>query len=276
MKKYLIPIAVATVLSALASCTKDDGKKKNSSFKDPEYTEVAKKFTFETSDKLRTADFTESGYAIVIGSDDVLSKALGSNEKVLVSKYTFKDDVYTVADLGTFSVNGNKVSFNFGTTSGELTAKVTPGNTATGDLKKLARAWKVKTTIVSVSGGTLAKPFGKKYNGCNLDEIVVDAKNYGVKVTNDIKGYNVKNVIFTQAGTVTFIFADAKPYTGDFNLSNGNFSYSLVTEGNDLINATGKGTAKFVDATCELKIDGSFVNGNDNYTTKLEFTLIPE
>ncbi|MBQ9309954.1 MAG: hypothetical protein IJ222_03735 [Bacteroidales bacterium] len=308
MKKFsklFLVLAAACTVSAV-SCKKDNGGSTNGTTDDfsdvvAEYAAQAQKIDLPTETdqvittndgaKVKTIEFTESGYAIITKLVPVKVRAdedVTYEEVVFVTTFTVNGTTYTVDGFGTVTVSTSN-----GTTTVSVTATSTGGDnavsesvevpaenvTASTSTNDLFKSWKIYVTEVSAKGGSLGNnAVEKKFTGTSagsLDEIAVWLKDKGVKFDEQINGYVIESVTLTDAGTFLVKFNKQEPYKGDFKLSGKNFSYKFEGEGNSVLNGEANGTVEVKDGVCTLLLNGTVKNGSDTYTTVIKLTLHP-
>lgn len=154
-------------------------------------------------------------------------------------------------------------------------------NIPTGNALNLCMAFKVNRTVIEVTGGDLKKTVGNWWNGCDLDVIAKWLKDNGVKIKDDLSGYNILNISFTGNKTILFSFSNAEPFKGTYNLNGDKITYDLTASdgGNSFINAKGSGTVSWEmvqkTACCVLKLNSTITNGSTTYKGTVEFDLVP-
>jgi len=283
MKKYSIILAAALLAVSIASCKKDE---KNVGFTEPTMKESATKFTVSktASSVYKGFEATEDGLYI-IPTDKGIKTGTYKHTKKAAS------DLYECEGFGKVEIidlsraTGFEIVF---TPTGQEPVKIsaTPVETpsATGTtaqtINKIVNTWKVKQTIVTLTGEGLPEALAAAHTepGFNLPAW----KNYIAEVGKytidyDFTGYVVKDVTLTEAGTLLIRFEGADPFVAEWELaSNGTFSYELAyeQEGNPLINAsaTGKVTTDEAKGTCDITIDVT-VDSKQNYKGKVIIKL---
>jgi len=303
MKLFYKAILAATAISMVAfvSCNKnddpydDDDEYIAEEIVEPVFKEQALFLTLSDKEDntvvskngrvIEGLEFTESGYALLYVKDaDIVksaTKAAQSGEVICLS-YTFTDGAYKVADFGTVTIAGDNVTIKPGTGVHAPEAEVTvPAKVkkSSGTFNKIFSSWKIITTDVDVEGtnfsvdheftGDKASSLYEMAQYVNEKKQVIDA--------DELKGYVVETITFTQNGTFVVKFKDADPYVGNFTLNGTKFHYEITSDvgGNFAFNAEADGTVSISEKTnlCELKIEGSFTHGSDTYDTEIEFDL---
>ena len=242
--------------------------------------------TTKNGDKIKSIEFTESGYAIITkgsvahAAPSAMTKASDSEETTTVTTYTFSNGVYDVLGFGKVEIKGATVTIT-ATGSGEAApsedysgaAEVTSGN-GNNDLYS---SWKIYSTNVTVKGsGISVDHIFEGTKAASLYEMAnyINEKKHGIEA-DDFKDYDIESVTLTKNGTFMVKFKKAKPYVGEFKLTGKTFSYKLNVEGNFALNAEADGSVEIDTETnlCVLDINGKFNYNNDTYTTKLTLKL---
>ena len=260
---------------------------------------------------IKDIEFTEGGYAIItkleIPAGEAaptavkrgLTKAGDPVEIIEIKVYTYNKEtgVYEISGFATVKVNTQTKSVEVTLTSATgapaetqtVTAETvdnTPAPQEGTTVGNLCRKWGVDNVVVTVTGGQFGsngagvKLKANEEGVLSLDEVAKLLKKNNVNVPNvNLEDYGVKDINFTQNGTFLINFTKADPFTGPYTLpTDKTFSYELKGEGNYIFNAKATGTLDFqkVDGVdyCFFNVNGKIENGGDNYTTKVELTLI--
>ena len=247
--------------------------------------EASTPVTTKKGDKIKSIEFTESGYAIISTEEAVniapATKASESGGNVIVTTYTYSGGVYTVAGFGTVSITGATVTITSTGTgddapSGNFTGDATV-TTPTGSDSDFYSSWKIYSTNVVVDGNGVK--VDHLFEGSKASSLYEMAKYVNEKKNvideNELIDYTVESVTLTKNGTFLIKFSKAPSFSGDFKLSGTSFSYELTTEGNFAFNAKADGSIKIDKETnlCVLDINGKFNSSSDNYTTKVTLKL---
>ncbi len=290
-------VAAAVAALTLVSCgDKNKGGKEEEEYaplEKPVNTAVAAKVvlsesvTLTSGRKLKSLEFTETSRAIITEEIPSVAGIIAqgyaapgdSQTKVTVKTYTFSAGTYHIPGFGDVKLKSASVTIvEEGKTEAdavEKAAEVTKTAETSGQPQvnnSLYRAWKIVETTIEANGPKVEVEMTFKHG--DLDKIAAWLKDQGVKIPEEIKGYNVKTVQFTKAGSFIVEFTQAPTFSGDFSLVGEKFSYDLQVEGNSIINAHADGTVKVDDPKCYVKIVGEVKNGSEKWTTGLYLTLV--
>ncbi len=289
MKKHIFFAAV--LIAALVSCNQEP-KNESVGFTEPEQKEDAVRYDVPEEQvqaqtqpkKYLGFEATEAGLYRIPTSDGTLTgnytKDPKNAKKFLCEPFGTVEIIETRATswkLVFTPKNENPIE-----TPAEPVDKVEPQNQKVATLlNQIVNTWKVKKTIISISGDDLAKELGvaHSFDGCSLPEIKnyieKTAKNYTIDF--DFTGYVVKDVTITERGTFMIRFEGKDAYDGEWEINeDGTFAYELSyeQEGNPLVN--GKATGKIVPdeqkGTCDLTINVK-VDSDKNYQGTVIFKL---
>ena len=301
MKLYLKTILVVAALSTavFVSCNKnndpygDDDNYVAQPVEAPTYADQAvvvdlsaAPVTTNKGDKIKSIEFTESGYAIITKESSsqvapsAFTKASDNDESTTVTTYTFSNGVYDVLGFGKVEIKGATVTITATGTGDDApsenyngAAEINSGN-STNDVYS---SWKIYSTNVVVKGsGVSVDHLFEGSKAASLYEMAkyINEKKHVIEA-DDFKSYDIESVTLTKNGTFLVKFKGAKPYVGSYNLSGKSFSYKLDVEGNFALNAEANGSIE-IDKTsnlCVLDINGKFTYNNDSYTTKITLKL---
>lgn len=287
MKKYSILLAVAAVsLFALTACNKNGGEGggggKDVVMKDGTTKAAAKvvKFTKELPKfedqkgtyEIRKMEFTEDGKCVIEAK--VLSTKANVGDIInRVFSYSESGGTINVSGFGTVNVSGSTV--NVTPSAGEggtFEATVTPTTTSSTTENNFARTWRVNSVVLGVSGKGVS--IMKSFSGCNLEEIGKYAAENGVNGLknrlDELKGYNVDNVIFTGADSFVISFTGADAIAGTFSISGSDkLSYSLPAN-NPFFHGSGSGEFDFpADKKAVVSLNATV----EGYSGSIELSL---
>ena len=124
---------------------------------------------------------------------------------------------------------------------------------------------------VDIPNGTIQR----RWTNGNIDQIAAYVyEQLGSEVPEEIKGYNIETVQFTQAGTFIITFDKAEAFYGDFSLVGEQFEYDLQVEGNSIINGHANGSLKVENGKAIFDVEGKVEDGNSSYSSKITITLV--
>ena len=227
MKKALRILAIAAILPLMASVAISCKKKPNPNddpdgpmpvLEETKYDEyvtagIVSEYETESVRVLVSYDFGGDGTATLGFIDKEVTKALTKAEVTgevyyEVYPYTVKDGAgnatdYVVEGFGTLSI---EVVEN--TATGESTAVVTikeEGSTEVDTVtatipekveettfsKNICRDWKVKELSVDGTGGDLKQRVGRRFTGCDLNEMMAYLKEKGINLNSDKLNYQM-------------------------------------------------------------------------------------
>lgn len=302
---HKVLFVVAAISTAMfVSCNKnnnpydDDDKYIAPPIETPVYADAATVITFnqnqpvtKSGDKIKSIEFTESGYAVIVeealvAGPTAITKA-GGSENVVVLKYTFKSGVYNIPGFGNVAISGTTVTITAtpddDAVSTEVGADVEKGQTPSGVDTDLFSSWKIVTTNVKISGQLQGSSynFDHKFEGNKASSLYEMAKYINEKKNNVIdkpeqyQKYTVVAVTMSKNKGFLVTFTGADPFYGAFTLAGQSFSYSIATEGNFAFSAEATGSVKIDSEThlCVLTLNGGFKSGNDNLTTEITLEM---
>jgi len=272
--------AAALFSAAFVSCSKGGEE----GLEDGQYIEEAAKYELKTPVDL--GGYTVEEIEFTPDGDAIITKEVSGNKTVDIKPYSFSktkagDGTYTITGFGTVVVSdGTSLTITVSGGTGQTVSAnvIVSGSGVRNADDDLFHTWKVTRTIILVKGGNLgSNGAGKTFNGLNAEDIAkYIANDLGVNIDTDAcKGYTVKTISLNPTGTIAIAFSDAsKNYLGTWSISGNSMSYSMsVGVGNDIINASAKGTAEVSGKKCELIINGTFTVNSTTYTTNIELTL---
>ena len=287
MKRLLFVLAAAAMVFSLSSssCQKQDGPtpKGDVVMKPAATADEAQLILMETMTEkprctvdgkdytIQSIELTE-GKRYLLAIEEASTKASGS--KILAHKYTVSENVASL--LGALNgakieLNGSKVATTLkigGKTYDLSKAKITKPQNSSVEGVNAARTWVVDNTLLKIDGNGVNVE--STFKGCDLHEIADFAAKNGVNGldASQLAGYAVSECIFTGNSTLTISFtgALAPAIYGKYDLNKDVFSYKLSLGGNDILNATAKGTLDFpADQKAELLLNETI----KGYATKL-------
>lgn len=235
--------------------------------------------TNKKGDRIKSLEFTESGYAIIT-TDKYALKSSNDGETTTVTTFTYNAGVYDVLGFGKVEIKGATVTITATGTGDDApsenyngAAEINSGN-STNDVYS---SWKIHSTNVVVKGNGISVDHlfeGSKASSLYEMAKYINEKKQVIKA-EDFVDYAIESVTLTKNGTFLVKFSKAKPYVGDFKLSGKSFSYKLNVEGNFALNAEATGSVEIDSKTnlCVLVINGQFSYNNDSYTTKVTLNL---
>lgn len=287
MKKYSVLLAVAAVsLFAFAACNKNGGEGGGGGsevvMKDGTTKAAAKVVKFSSNlpkfedqkgtYEIRKMEFTEDGKCVIEAK--VLSTKANVGD-IINKVYSFSESGGTinVSGFGTVSVSGSSVNVNPSAgEGGTFEATVTPTSTSSTTANNFARTWRVNSVVVGVSGKDVS--IMKSFSGCNLEEIGKYAAENGVSALknrlDELKGYNVDNVIFTGANSFVISFTGADAIAGTFSISGSNkLGYNLPAN-NPFFHGSGSGEFEFpADKKAVVSLNATV----EGYSGSIELSL---
>ncbi len=238
-------------------------------------------------DKVVRVDMPASRTGLVVleklGAQNFEFEALSATRAEVGSAYQIKD-------LGTFTIDAIQngiatISFVPEGASASLlvfTGKIVAEPNKGKLYDDACRGWTVSETWVSIKGEGISADLGvaKKFIGCNINEISKYAIEKGVKIEEQPASYTVDKLILTDSGKFAIIFKGEEPYYGDYQLSEGFFSYDFeyYDEDDPIIAAKASGEFKILDSgKGRLAVTGNLKDSNGkSYSAEIIFFLAPE
>ncbi len=296
--RILICVAALATMSAVVSCNKDNGGKKEAVvYKAPAQKAAAKKFIFENKVEGETItydngdvygdifsiDNTAEGRSIILVKEK--TKAPGDIVTV-ISTFTYTDGKWTIKGVGVIEQKTDgSVAYTQEGGSTPVTVDATVVDPITGaTADNLCRLWKIESTTFVAKGGELgSNGVGTTFTGKQASSAkeIADylAKNGNITITEDLTGYDIKTIEISDAGTLVIEFTGKPSFTADINLKGTEFTYEMVAgNDNEVINADATGKVEFAGTAdsprCRFTIIGKIVNGKTTYTTNIEFVLV--
>lgn len=199
-------------------------------------------------------EFTEGGRYILRRRVLAVKSEVGDIE-TLVGGYTENEGEYKMEGVGTLAVSEDKKEVEWKpdgeenqdnvTTTQPIVTETTTSNTQENNI---ARTWKIDDGILQVTGqGVNIK---KSFNG-DLYALAEYASKNGVSQLSgkldQLRGYNVKDIIFTGDGTFCISFTGAKAIDGGFTLNPTakTITYDFSGSSNPFFHGTGSGEFDF-------------------------------
>lgn len=283
--KFLALAAAAAVCAvSLVSCNgdkKDDGPK-YAPLSKPANTDVATKVSFSGSGltlpsgrSIKSIEFTETERAII--TEELIPRSSDAAANVIVTTYTFSGGEYTVKGFGKVKIASAsaKVTITEEKSSESVTGDASvESSSQVGKDNNLFREWKIVEATVKADGPRVAVEMTFKHG--DLYKIAQWLKDNDVDIDiEELKGYNVKGVQFTKAGSFYVYFEKADTFVGDFSLIGEKFHYDLqLQDGNSLLNGSADGSIKVDDPKCYVVVNGEVAGSKDKWTTEIKLTLV--
>lgn len=227
-KKFFYVMCMALTSMAFVACGGDDEPEpeKAPTLKTPAYAEQASSLTIaDAKAPYKYIEFTESGRAVLqlnvnpeVKTRDVVDivSYIAGTFAWDGNKYTiYGPDKKVICTVQTAKL-GNKVSIRIempdGTVfEGEGTVATKASSDATNTI---SRSWKVTETVLTYEAEATG---GKKFTGCNLNEILAYAQRKGT--FNETLSTNkvVTEIVFTRSGSFFIFYANEENDYGTWN-----------------------------------------------------------
>ena len=209
--------------------------------------------------------------------------AIPASDVCIVADCTVNGETYNIDGLGTMvvKIDGSTANITFTSKDGDvevMTGTVSTIPSLSADELSLSRAWKVNNTVLSARGGEIPASVGvgKKFTGCNLEEIKEYLNANNANITEDLTGYVVKDLLFFPSGRFIIEFTGADPYVGEWDLKSSAFRYQfLFDDGDDIFNAVASGKVSFSGKKGLLEFNGSAKDNKGNaFSTNVSLVLL--
>lgn len=291
MKKIFTVVACAAVL--LTACTKPE--QTTETLPAPAHKNHHASLTFSREEFANeidngilpiTLDLTSDGHFVMCKVNPADGK-----QRFVVGEYTFTEvksrtiryDLGVEGKLEVLDPEANRWKVKFTTGSGasyDVSASLVKDRITGAFADDLCRSWRPVTLIVSAKGGDLPASVGvaKTFKvGGDLKAIANYLHESGVQVTvEQVAKFNIKNILFTEAGKVYFNFKDSslQPYSGTYNINAGkeeNFSYNfdISYQDNPVIPVKGDGTITFTKKQMSLYTEADVTVSGKVYRVSL-------
>ncbi|MBR1872483.1 MAG: hypothetical protein IJ795_04675 [Bacteroidales bacterium] len=306
MKKSFLMLAIAALLiPAFSSCKKVP--KEDTTI--PEYNEPAAK---ATQGKF-TLNTDESASVVKTKDGDILEEieltnkgeyiAKKKNKKApLLGTYTavaakaVEGNTYELSGLGKFTVTSEGGALKVVAEIIGVDAPVTVTGKAVGNASWATTAlwtavtavkWSVDEVTINFNASDIPAGLSSTFTGCDIEAIANWAVEKGLQLDKDkvaaLKGYKVKYIEFTEAGTIKIFFEGKDAFIGDisnFDASTGKFVYEISSySDNYVIAGKANGTVGFYNGKLALNVKGDVDYGTASsdrkYSSELIFALSP-
>lgn len=146
----------------------------------------------------------------------------------------------------------------------------------------VCRNWIIEETILAVTGDNIPAELSvaKKFNNCNISEMVGFAIEKGVNIEPVGTEYDVRVLMIDPCGKFGIFFEGKDPYYGDFTLKGDTFSYHFTqfdADDNPYMAGTVTGQLRIVNNYGRLEIN-AVVNDSSGkyYSVSATFKMSPQ
>lgn len=279
MKKilyFLTITAMATAMTTMSSCKKDDGPEpiNENNFPVPAMAEHAVKVNITTSDAPYTFfEATEGGRFIVGKSDGTY----------ITGSYTVTDNVYTLQGFGKVKVVKTKAEVSviyltfLPNEAAEVHVEGIPATPVTdNDSKNLCRLWNVTKTRIAL---TDAVNVAAEFQGCDLNAIEEFITQYVELKKHLPTGMNVTGVTFTSMSTYMIEYSAHPADIGSWNWndsSHDTLKYKWKSEAMGYEWENGSAKIEYSENTLIFTGDVDLKDGNKNYHVNIYMAMVPK